>query len=203
MFRKYLAFRFVVSSLIVALPGCAVFKPSPEIFQDAEIRRQLAALETWRMDGRVGVRSAEESWHAGLIWNHDRDVDRLYISGPFGQGALNIKVSEHFIRVASADGSVEESEDPERLLESMIGIAVPVSALRYWVLGLIYPFAEAQPEYDRQGRLVKLNQLGWVAEYQDYETNQRWSLPRKLSVVNESARLKLVIDDWQFPENGH
>ncbi|MCI0655233.1 MAG: lipoprotein insertase outer membrane protein LolB, partial [Methylococcaceae bacterium] len=196
-------FRCIILSLLLGLPGCAIFETGPERFQDAEIRRQLAGLETWRMDGRVGVRSEDESWHAGLVWSHDRDVDRLYLSGPFGQGALNIKVSEHYIRVASADGTVEESGDPEQLLESMIGFAVPVPALRYWLLGLSYPFAESHSEYDRLGRLIKLNQLGWVAEYQDYQTNQRWSVPRKLSVVNKSTRLKLVIDDWQFPEKGY
>jgi outer membrane lipoprotein LolB len=184
------------------LPSCAFFQPSPELRQGAETRQQLAALETWRMDGRVGVRSADESWQAGLIWNHDQDVDRLYISGPFGQGALNIKVSGSYIRVASADGTVEESEDPEQLLESIIGVAVPVPALRYWLLGLSYPSAKSDSEYDRMGRLIKLIQLGWVTRYQDYQAVQQWLLPRKLSVVNESTRLKLVIDDWQFPDSG-
>ncbi|MGH8549935.1 MAG: lipoprotein insertase outer membrane protein LolB [Methylococcales bacterium] len=192
-----------ILSLLMILPSCAVIEPGPDVFQGVETRRQLAALESWQMDGRVGVRSAAESWHANLVWNHDREVDRLVLSGPFGQGALAIKVSERYIRVASADGTVEESEDPERLLESITGIAVPVPALRYWLLGLSYPFAESESEYDRLGRLINLNQLGWVAQYQDYETVQQWSVPRKLTVNNGSARLKVVIDGWLFPESGH
>jgi outer membrane lipoprotein LolB len=188
--------------LAIGLSSCAVFERAPETVQDAEARLQLAAIERWRLDGRVGVRKSDESWQAGLIWNHEKDVDRLYISGPFGQGALNIKVKDNYIRVVSADGTVEESENPEQLLESWIGIAVPVSALRYWLLGLAYPATASDSEYDRFGHLVRLNQLGWITQYQDYQSVREWSVPRKLSVVNESTKVRLVIDDWHFPDAG-
>jgi outer membrane lipoprotein LolB len=193
---------WAIAGLVVLLPSCAVFRPSVELPHRIENRQQLAALATWRMDGRVGVRSADESWQAGLIWNHDRDVDRLYLSGPFGQGAMNIKVSEGYIRVTSADGTIEESEDPEQLLESILGIAVPVPALRYWLLGLSYPLAAADSEYDGLGRLIRLDQLGWETRYQDYQAVQHWSVPRKLSVINDTAKVKLVIDEWRFPDPG-
>ena len=198
MRRNSFRFPCVLFCVALILTSCALFENAPEIVPDAAMRSRLATLKHWRMDGRVGVRRADESWHAGLIWNHEPDTDRLYLSGPFGQGALNIKVTRHSIRVASADGTVEESDDPARMLESLIGVAVPVSALRYWILGLSYPDAECGCEYDRSGRLKKLNQLGWVTEYQDYQTVEQWSVPKKLSVENASTRLKLVIDEWRF-----
>lgn len=153
------------------------------------------------MGGRVGVRSAEESWQASLLWDHEQDVDHLYLSGPFGQGALNIKVSDHFIRVASSDGRVEESRQPVETLESIIGITVPIQALRFWVLGLAFPGEQGDLEFDRQGRLLRLNQSGWVTEYQSYQEVQNWQVPRKLSLVHRSTRLKLIIDEWSFPKS--
>lgn len=190
----------VLVILAVMLPSCAVFKPVPEVIQSPKTRQQLAALEKWRMDGRVGVRSPDNSWQAGLIWHHERDFDRITISGPFGQGALKFTVGEKFVQVNSHDGAVQESEDPEQLMKAMTGIAVPVMALRYWLLGLPYPLVESDSEYDGSGRLLKLNQLGWVARYQDYQTVQQWSVPKKLSLVNQETRLKLVVDEWQFTD---
>ncbi|MGR9106074.1 MAG: lipoprotein insertase outer membrane protein LolB [Gammaproteobacteria bacterium] len=189
-------------SLACLLSSCASLEEGPGIVLNDATRARLAAQEVWHMDGRVGVVRPDESWHAGLTWDHDRNVDRLYISGPFGQGALNIKVSERYIRVVSAEGSVEESEDPEALLRSIIGFPVPVPALRYWLLGLSYPAAQSDAEYDRSGRLKSLHQLGWAARYQDYQTVRQWSLPKKFSVVNDSTKIKLVIDEWRFPDNG-
>ncbi len=153
------------------------------------------------MEGRVGVRRSDESWHAGLIWRHARDLDHLTISGPFGQGALDIQVTESHIRVTSSDGKVEESHEPEQLLETIIGIAVPVPALRYWLLGLAYPSVESDSEYDLFGRLIKLSQLGWVARYQDYQSVQQWPVPKKLSVVNDATEFKLVIDEWRLSDS--
>jgi outer membrane lipoprotein LolB len=183
------------------VPACTALKPGPEPVQDVSARQQLAQLETWRINGRVGVRSADESWQAGLVWNHDRDVDHLYLSGPFGQGALNIKLSAGHIRVAAADGTVEESEHPVQMLESILGVTVPVQALRYWLLGLSDPNAAADSEFDAMGRMVQLKQLGWVTRYEDYRMFRQWAVPRKLSVVNESTTVKLVIDEWHFADS--
>ncbi len=202
MVQNGLRLRWVFLCLVMMLPACTALKPGPEAIQGVKARQQLAALESWRINGRVGVRSADESWQAGLVWNHDRGVDRLYLSGPFGQGALSIKISGGYIRVASADGTVEESEDPVQMLESILGVTVPVQALRYWLLGLSDPDAAGDSEYDRMGRMVKLNQLGWVTRYEDYRIVQQWYVPRKLSVANESTTVKLVIDDWLFPDSG-
>ncbi|MGH8556740.1 MAG: lipoprotein insertase outer membrane protein LolB [Methylococcales bacterium] len=196
--RNCPGFLWIIPGLVVLLQSCAIFETPLEIVQNPATRRQLAVLEMWRMEGRVGVRRSDESWHAGLVWRHARDFDHLTISGPFGQGALDIQVTENYIRVTSADGKVEESRNPEQLLETIIGIAVPVPALRYWLLGLAYPSVESDSEYDSLGRLIKLSQLGWVARYQDYQTVQQWSVPKKLSVVNAATRFRLVIDEWRL-----
>lgn len=182
------------------LSSCAVFEKDANYIQGTQSRRQLAALESWRMEGRIGARSSDESWHASLIWDHRKDIDLLYLSGPFGQGALNIKVTDRYIRVVSSDGSIEESTNPEQLLKSKIGVAVPVRALRYWVLGLPYSSVKFDPQYDRLGRLKKFSQLEWLVEYQGYKKVHRWVVPKRLSIVNQDVKLKLVVDEWEFPE---
>ncbi|MGH8475579.1 MAG: lipoprotein insertase outer membrane protein LolB [Methylococcales bacterium] len=191
----------MILSFAVLLPSCALFEKPHEFIQDSETRRQLAALETWRMEGRVGVRQVDESWQAALVWDHFRDFDHLTLSGPLGQGALDIEYSESHIRVTSADGKIEESSNPQELLESIIGIAVPLAALRYWVLGLAFPTVIFDSKYDSIGKLIQLSQLGWLCQYQDYQSVLHFSVPKKLSVINDRTRLKLVIDEWRLSDH--
>lgn len=181
------------------LPSCAIFQTEPAGFPKTKNKQDLAAVEVWRMEGRIGVISKYDSWHASLVWDHKNDADLLYISGPFGQGALNIKVTDRYMRVVSSDGSVKKSENPEKLLKSELGVAVPVRALRYWIMGLPYPSGVSETVYDRLGRLITLNQLGWEINYRDYEKNGNWTIPVKISVLRKDIKLKLVVDQWEIP----
>ena len=188
--------------LLLISASCARFENGSMPSPDHRKRQPLALLSEWQIKGRVGVRSAEESWQATLVWNHEEAVDHLYLSGPFGQGALNIKVSDHFIRVASSDGRVEESTQPVETLEATIGVTVPIQALRYWVLGLAFPEQPSDSKYDRQGNRSILDQLDWKVQYQGYQDVQNWLVPKKISLEHQSTRVKLVIDEWSFSRNG-
>lgn len=191
---------WMVLGSILFLPSCALFEEPRALTQSPESRRQLAALDAWRIEGRVGVRRDDESWQASLVWEHFRDLEHLMLSGPFGQGAFDIEFTQQHIRITHADGKIEESSDPQSLLESALGFSVPVAAFRYWILGLEYPSEVFDSEHDPFGKLMRVKQLGWECQYQEYQSVLNFSIPKKLSVLNAKTRLKLVIDEWSISE---
>lgn len=186
------------SILVFLLNSCALFDAEPARVYRAQDREMLYRLERWLLEGRVGIQGSKESWHGNLVWAHEAATDQLRISGPFGQGTIDIYLKDDFIRLTQADGTREESNDAESLFLSRLGITVPVSALRYWVLGLPDPTDDGVYDYDELGRLRSLNQLGWEVEYDAYMVVDPWVLPRKLEIMKGAARLKLVVDEWEF-----
>lgn len=163
---------------------------------NSEDRAALYRIKVWTLRGRIAIQSNDESWQAGIVWRHDRQQDRLIISGPFGRGAARIVLSQNYIRVTRADGAVEESDDPDRLLHALLGVSIPINGLRYWVLGLSYPGLEADTSYDALGWLRALRQLGWTVDYPEYQDVESLILPRKLKASRGDAKLKLVVDEW-------
>ncbi|MEN8258984.1 MAG: lipoprotein insertase outer membrane protein LolB [Pseudomonadota bacterium] len=188
--------------LLVWLSGCATLVPEPVAGLSDEQRRLLYAFNDWRVQGRIAVRADDESWQASLDWRHQPDVETLRLSGPLGQGGVDVQMSDAFIRITQADGTTEVSSRPEELLAERIGFPVPLGALRYWVVGVPAPDRHASLEYDEAGRLRMIRQMGWAVEYERYMTVGDKVLPQKLVVRKGGIMLKLVVDQW-YERVGH
>lgn len=188
--------------IILGLSACATLETGHPALGNDQGRQPVppAGLSKWKIEGRIGVRTSDDSWHANLAWEHDRDFDRLRIHGPLGRGAVNIRLDEYEIRMELSDGTVYRSTVPDQLFRSRIGIEIPVRALSYWVQGLPFPKGEYQLGHSLSGRLEFLNQGGWSVQYHSYISDLTWDLPRKLSAFTNDTRLKLVIDSWSFPQ---
>ena len=187
---------FTGIGLLLILTGCSLLRMEPEKPPSVVDRQALYRIHDWNIQGRIAVRSKQESWHAGLNWSHNPIKDSLQIAGPFGQGAVRVAITKNFIRVTHAGGGVEESANPNKLLYSLLGIEIPLEELQYWVLGLASPKSVFDADYDSSGWLRFLKQLGWTINMIEYQRVDNWVLPRKLKISKADARLILVIDEW-------
>jgi outer membrane lipoprotein LolB len=155
----------------------------------------LYRLEPWSLDGRVALTGVEDSWTADLAWAHRHDDEQIKLSGPLGQGAMKIHLSGNRVTVAQGDDKVESSDDPEGFVNQRLGLFVPVTSLRYWVLGLPEPGLDFE-ETDKGFR-----QSGWTIVFQSMQPVGQLLLPRKMSVTNDRVKLKLIINQWTL-DNG-
>ena len=142
------------------------------------------------MDGRIALTGAEDSWTADLAWAHQRDDEQIKLSGPLGQGAVRIHLAGNVVTVAQGDGKVESSDDPEGFINQQLGMFVPVTSLRYWVLGL------PEPDLDFEETDKGFRQSGWTIVFQAMQRVGQLLLPRKMSVANDRVKLKLIINQW-------
>jgi len=88
------------------------------------------------------------------------------------------------------------------LLYEQTGLQMPVSGLRYWVLGLPAPASQAGAASDRQldarGRLTRFVQGGWLVRIRSYTEVGRFDLPAKVFIRRGDIDLRLVVDRWRL-----
>lgn len=206
---------WLLYALVGILPACQLpLQPtatSVELGRAWQARQQqLSALQTWTLIGRIaiqanGARDArQEGWNGGLRWGQrDGDYD-ITISSPLGQEVAQLHGGAAGVTLRTSAGE-DFALDGETLLQQRLGWRMPVSGLRFWVLGLADPnmpeVAEQDRVLDAQGRLVRLHQSGWEIEFRRYQKVGNVELPDKLFLSNQHAdvqlELRLVVEQWE------
>lgn len=187
---------------VAGVAGCASLDPEPVRVLTSAERQKLYDIGAWAMDGRIAVDAEGDAWHAGFSWRHDTREDVLRIAGPLGQGAVDIVVRGQWIRITHSDGTSEVSDQSAELLYARLGVAVPLSALRYWVLGVPEPGNEHVLRYDATGQLRALRQDGWNVIYERYTAEGDWVLPKKILISQSEIKLKIIVDQWMIEDRG-
>ncbi len=186
--------------LLLLLSACSSPPPRPQPEtapgENWQLRQQqLAKLDHWQLSGRLAVQNGHEAWHMSLNWQQRLDRYSIHITAPLGQGSMKLHGDATEVMLITDDGETVNARDPEQLLFQQLGWKLPVSALRYWVLGLPAP-GEHQSTLDEYGRLDRLTQAGWEIDLIDYQANLGVELPRKVFLNNHQAGVKLVISRW-------
>jgi outer membrane lipoprotein LolB len=101
------------------------------------------------------------------------------------------------VRLRTGDGRTLFARTPEELLSRELGYQVPVSVLRYWILGRPAPDVEVQQvELDGEGHVQRMLQAGWDVHYGEYTPVDGGALPRLVEVRGPSLELKLLMTGW-------
>lgn len=193
--------RLLVPLLLAMLAGCAVEPPrqpaSSRELAWQERQAQLKPLQLWQLTGRLAIQSGDDGFNATLIWRQEQDKYRMQLVAPLGQGSMQLEGDNQQVELRTSEGNSAVAADPDTLILTQLGWRVPVSALRYWVLGLAAP-GDAVMDIDEFGRLHRLKQSGWEVEFLDYTMHGTQELPARLFVNNHQAQVRLVIKRWEL-----
>lgn len=186
-------------ALAALLAGCAtVVHPGGSANRAAwqAHREQLARIETWHLQGRIGVSTPRHGGSASLDWR-ERDTEMtLLLSGPFGIGAVRLQGTPQAMQVRDSKGRTWTTYAPEQALESSLGWPLPVASLRYWVLGMPAPDVSARLDIGSRGLIRRLVQQGWQVRYTAYQRSAGYYLPQGLVVTRGTTRIKLIVSAW-------
>ena len=175
---------------MVLVTGCAKTPVLSDAGYIRAERQHLYDLADWEFRGRFSVRDDDESWSANILWRNHKNVDRLKMSGPLGQGAVEFFLTGGQIIIDRGEGDFERSDDPDDLIRHHLGVFVPVESLQFWVLGLPHPgnhFREIKEGFIQSGWSVSIPKLMQADDQ---------LMPHKLVVANNETKLKLIIDQW-------
>ena len=176
--------------LALVLVGCASTPPVPP----AQIRASLAA--NWTLQGRVGIRTAEQSLSGQIHWQHRADMDELLITSPLGQGVARIVSNPEGVMLEVPNEPPRLARDAESLTHEVLGYGLPVSGLTWWVQARPAPNSPFEATREANGRIAQLKQDGWVIDYLQYADDAP-ARPRKLLVARDGLEIRLVADTWQ------
>jgi outer membrane lipoprotein LolB len=200
--------RAAAIGLAALLAGCAVAPERPPVGDPQAVwqARQiaLAALQTWEVSGKLGMRSSEKSGTASVVWVRRDDNHRINLFGPFGAGHVILTEDAGGATLQDAKKKTYTAPDAHRLLLETTGWDVPFDKLQYWVAGIPAPDSRADTSLDEWGRLSRLVQDGWDVQFQEYTSAGALELPARLLIERSSAspaadrgvEVRLVIKRW-------
>ncbi len=176
--------------LIFLLSACSVVPVEPDVHYSRTSMLHYYELERWSFDGRLAVTGQGDSWSANISWEHNPEVEKIKLSGPLGQGAVVISLTDNGVTIDRGGDDVQSSADPEVFINQQLGMFVPVRSLRYWVVGL------PEPSGSYKDTDAGFNQAGWLSEFKQMQLVDDGVMPHKMTVMNNQVRLKLIIDHW-------
>lgn len=190
---------YSLCGLLLLLAGCArVPVTSEPLLADWEQRRAaLEALDHWDISGRIAIIGANENVNATLDWHQRGGQYDISLSGPFGQGRLQLHNDGH--EVTLTDGEhIMSAPDAETLLQEL-GLTLPLTGLQHWIRGLPQPEIAAKMVRDPQARLLSLRQAGWDISYLRYQQQQGLDLPTKIFLQGHDYKVRVLVHQWQLP----
>lgn len=157
------------------------------------------------MHARIGLQSKDRSGSASLIWEEAPERRNLRLLGPLGGGLILLKQDENGVTIKDSTGKVRYSPDPVELIYRVTGWQIPVSGLRWWLLGLVEPGSKAKATVDTEHRLATVQQAGWKVSLAKYSRFGEYELPTSIVVETMAdrederyVRVKVIVKDWVF-----
>jgi len=127
-----------------------------------------------------------------------------FLSGPFGTGKIQFVGSANGETLRNSDDQIFYASTPEELLLDHTGIAMPLSYLRYWILGLLQSgsnLAASNIKLDEFGRLESLTRGQWDVSFKRYADvkNITVELPDKIFIhKGDDVKVRVVVGEWLF-----
>ena len=153
-------------------------------------------MNRWSLDGRVAIARGAEGFSGGLSWRQDGAHADIEIRGPLGGTAFSIKVDGERMSVADGRGASLDGDAALEFLTSELGAPLPVSQLRFWLVGVSAPDAPQLESIGTDGRLASLEQFGWWVRYLRYQSVSGIALPARMEIESEGTRMRLAIANW-------
>lgn len=187
---------------ISLLAGCKTAPPPAVVGPGADApwpqqRAALEQLDRYGLNGRVAVAANGQGFSASLRYQQLPDAAKLALDGPLGIGGLRVELDGQDLKIATSRGEKLDGDAARAELERRLGFAMPLAELRWWLLGIPAPGEVTGQHSAGSGELRGFTQGGWQVSINSRVAGLGFSLPQRLTVEREGARLKLLVERWQ------
>lgn len=180
--------RLIWMALTVALlAGCSSFRQQPE---------STDLTENWAFSGKMAVRNADEASSFNVNWQQKAEAFEIELSGPLGQGAVDIQGQPGRVTLTRGDETVVAG-NLSQLAYEVTNLNLPLDYLQFWVRAQPFPTQEAKVERDREtGQVERIVQSGWEVTFPAYYGEGEAALPRRIDFQRDNSSGRLVIRNW-------
>lgn len=195
------AARAFLGVLVLASAACSV-APSraPQDSAAAEARQaKAAAIERWRVSGRVAVSDGREGGSGRFDWTQDGAAYVMTIRAPVSNQTWRLSGDAGHALLEGAPSGPIEGADPEELLVRGTGWHLPVRQMRDWVRAI--PHAPgATAKLDAKGLPSGLSEAGWTLEFRSYDQTLDPPMPTRIAATRPPYKVRLAISSWSLDE---
>lgn len=191
--------RACAAGLFVLLCGCASL-PRTSSNQDQSIGQ--GAVQGFRFSGRLAVRRPSGTETGKIDWVSRGADQHVELFTPLGSTVAQLDRTPQSVHLVLSDHREFWANDAERLTQSVLGYALPLEGLPWWVLGQVAPLDGATLTRDPQGNPDTLVQAGWRLHYEDWRRVGDQSLPGIISMQHEELAIRLRVDQWIIEKGG-
>lgn len=150
-------------------------------------------ISTWKINGRLGLQTEDNGGTFDLFWNRNDDEYDIRLIAPLGQGAFYIKGNSESVNVRSTNGETHSSDNPQQLFKEQLGVELPLSSLRSWILGVPSKHLPiTSTSWDSEGQIQLLKQAEWKIEMSRYKPVNQYRMPH-FFILQKDDRPDLVI----------
>lgn len=188
---------------VISLTACTTL-PQHSFVADPDKRweqrqPELSEINDWHLNGRVAIINGQESWHLNMKWQRHDDKYILDLSGPFGAGHAQLTGTPDGVILVDSDEQVFFADSPERLLQEVTGLQMPVKSLLFWMRGLPnWNIDKEKQNLDEYGRLALLQQDDWRVRFKRYNNVETHELPQKIFIDRNGLKVKIFVDEWDL-----
>lgn len=158
---------------------------------------QIKKLHRWKMEGRIAATRGQEGGNASFVWNQAGDHYQIRFFGPFGAGSIYVSGSPKSVSMVDGDGKKHQAQTPEELMQKVAGWQLPITGIRYWILGVPNPKENVWGQLlNQKGHLSQLTQSNWTVAYDRYHGNQFPPIPAKIQMRSNENKVKIIVKNW-------
>lgn len=193
--------------ITVFVAACAQYKiPPPTPGNSSAIQakwaqhaRDIDKIKHWKLNGRIGFRSTGRALSASIIWQQKDDHFNIQLSGPLGQGFMQLAGDSKRMILQRGEELIASST-PQQLLNQELGAFLPLTQARRWVAGHPGNMSSDIPTHqlDNDGNLINFDSEGWTISYQDYRPVNTTPMPHKIILHNTHDKITLIIKSWKI-----
>ena len=192
---------FIISGVLLALSACSskITVKTPSVNDDVVRAEKLRSITLWKIQGRVSIVADNDGWSGTIRWKQIDEHFDIRIVGPLGQGSMHLQGSPGFVEFRSSkDKRSVTAVDAESLLYRQTGWRIPVSGLRFWVLGVSAPGDRQILKRNAQGLPEEFLQSGWKIRLLRYRKISGLMIPAKVFLYNDRFRVKIIVKQWKL-----
>tara|TARA_R110001592_G_scaffold363380_1_gene686557 strand:- start:579 stop:1211 length:633 start_codon:yes stop_codon:yes gene_type:complete len=185
--------------------GCSLLPKEPAIghtiYDWPSTESKLRKLNHWSLFGKFGIRTDEESVTAAINkWVQTDDQFEIDISSTFfGLGSSKLFGNANFLSIYESGEEPVSSFEPDKLMQSALGIPLPISYLPSWIKALPARDMKYTQTFNNQGLPESLTQDGWTLSFSNYHTEHSPPLPGKIRIQRDNIRIILAVKEWTTP----
>ena len=189
------------AALLLLLAACAgqpVNAPTDSNWQQHSAK--LRGLTQWSAEGKLALRTPQQSESASLNWHQTGVITRLQLSGPLGAAATTLYSNGQTLEIRQGEELSTWDLADTGALARETGWDLPLLALPHWIKGLPAPGIDIQEMQmgPDPARIEVLKQDNWEIRYEAYAEFSTITLPIRLRIQRENTTVRVIIRDWQI-----